>query len=68
MQVILLFTLIALPAFFSAVEVSLLRLRPSRVQRLVEDGLAIETDKVVPQSPGSVEEMMLPAWMELFQA
>ncbi|MEE2758848.1 MAG: Holliday junction resolvase [Candidatus Thermoplasmatota archaeon] len=40
----------------------------SGLSKLVEDALAIETEKVVPQSPGSVEEKMLPAWMERFQA
>ena len=39
MRLFLLVILIALPAFFAAGEVSLLRLRPSRVQRLVEEGL-----------------------------
>ena len=38
MRLIILFILIALPAFFAAGEVSLLRLRPSRVQTLVEEG------------------------------
>ncbi len=38
MRFIFLVILIALPAFFAAGEVSLLRLRPSRVQRLVEEG------------------------------
>ena len=36
-QIILCTMLVVLPAFFIAVEVSLLRLRPSRVQRLVEE-------------------------------
>ena len=38
MRLIILIILIGLPAFFAAGEVSLLRLRPSRVQGLVEDG------------------------------
>ncbi len=38
MQLLVLAALIALPAFFAAGEVALLRLRPSRVQRLVEEG------------------------------
>ncbi len=38
MRLIFLIVLFALPAFFSAGEVSLLRLRPSRVQGLVEEG------------------------------
>ncbi len=38
MRLLILGILLALPAFFAASEVSLLRLRPSRVQRLVEDG------------------------------
>ncbi len=38
MQLVLLCILLALPAFFAAGEVALLRLRPSRVQRLVEEG------------------------------
>ena len=40
MRLIFLFILIVLPAFFAAAEVSLLRLRPSKVQRLIEDGRA----------------------------
>ncbi len=38
MRLFILGILVALPAFFAAGEVSLLRLRPSRVQRLVEEG------------------------------
>ena len=38
MRLLLLFLLLALPAFFAAGEVALLRLRPIRVQRLVEEG------------------------------
>ena len=37
MQLLILGLLLTLPAFFAAGEVSLLRLRPSRVQRLVEE-------------------------------
>ncbi len=37
MRLLILAILLVLPAFFAAVEVSLLRLRPSRVQRLVEE-------------------------------
>ncbi len=37
MRLLILFILLALPAFFAAVETALLRLRPSRVQRLVEE-------------------------------
>ena len=40
MRLLILVILLALPAFFAAGEVSLLRLRPSRVQRLVEEGKA----------------------------
>ncbi len=38
MRLLIFGLLIALPAFFAGSEVSLLRLRPSRVQRLVEEG------------------------------
>ena len=38
MRLLILGILLVLPAFFAAGEVSLLRLRPSRVQRLVEEG------------------------------
>ena len=38
MRLLLLVVLLALPAFFAAGEVALLRLRPSRVQVLVEEG------------------------------
>ncbi len=38
MRLIILGILLLLPAFFAAGEVSILRLRPSRVQRLVEEG------------------------------
>ena len=37
MRLIIFAILLALPAFFVAGELALLRLRPSRVQRLVED-------------------------------
>ena len=39
MRLLLLIVLLLLPAFFAAVEVSLLRLRPSRVQVLTEEGV-----------------------------
>ena len=38
MQVFLLGILLAFPAFFAAVEVAVIRLRPSRVERLLEEG------------------------------
>ncbi len=38
MRLLVLFILLALPAFFSASEVALLRLRPTRVQRLLKEG------------------------------
>ena len=40
MRLFLLAVLLVLPAFFAAAEVSLLRLRPSRVELLVEEGHA----------------------------
>ena len=40
MRLLLLLVLLALPAFFAAVEVALLRLRPSRVHVLSEEGVA----------------------------
>ena len=40
MRFLLLAVLLALPAFFAAGEISLLRLRPSRVQVLVDEGRA----------------------------
>ena len=39
MQLFLLGIFIALPAFFAASEVAVIRLRPSRVERLIEEGL-----------------------------
>tara|TARA_Y100001968_G_scaffold252107_1_gene237465 strand:- start:2280 stop:3584 length:1305 start_codon:yes stop_codon:yes gene_type:complete len=38
MQIILLGALLVFPAFFAASEVALIRLRPSRVERLIEEG------------------------------
>ena len=38
MQLVILGILLTLPAFFSAGEIALLRLRPIKVQRLVEEG------------------------------
>ena len=39
MRLFLLVLLMVLPAFFAAAEIALLRLRPSRVEVLVEEGL-----------------------------
>tara|TARA_Y100001968_G_scaffold324931_1_gene365288 strand:+ start:56 stop:1333 length:1278 start_codon:yes stop_codon:yes gene_type:complete len=38
MQILLLGVLLIFPAFFAAAEVALIRLRPSRVERLIEEG------------------------------
>ena len=39
MRTLLLIALLVLPALFAAAEVALLRLRPSQVQELTEEGL-----------------------------